>query len=173
MKKFYKILVEDFRANYKAGWITVIFVWNYRCGRALLLARRRFGVAVLPIYIVLRFSGRLLSLVIGCSFPFAASLGRRVSFQHGLHGIFVSSMATIGDDCTILHQVTIGSNIGAYKAAPAAPRIGNHVFIGAGAKIIGDITVGDGASVGASALVCVAVPPNARVRATAAQVLVQ
>lgn len=170
MSAFFVTLREDLQTNRAAGWTTVLFLWNHRLGRALLMARRRHGKLVLPLYLVPLLLARALSLVTGCSLPFSTDLGRRVRFQHGLNGIFVSSMAVIGDECTILHQVTIGSNIGARDAAPAAPAIGKRVFIGVGAKIIGGVTVGDGASIGAQALVVENVPAGARARAPKAQI---
>lgn len=171
MFKFFMALREDLCTNRNAGWSTVLLLWNYRLGRALLMARLRYGKLVLPPYVASLLLARLLSLITGSSLPFSTDLGRRVRFQHGFNGIFVSSMAVIGDDCTILHQVTIGSNIGARYAAPAAPAIGKRVFIGVGAKIIGGVTVGDGASIGAQALVVENVPAEARARAPKALIV--
>jgi len=171
MFEFIAVCREDLRTNRTAGASTVLFLWNHRIGRLLFLARRRYGVLVLPLYIFPKLLARFHAAVIGCSVPFSTKLGRRVRFQHGLSGIFISSMAVIGDDCTILHQVTIGSNIGAREAGPAAPTIGKRVLIGVGAKIIGGVTVGDRTTIGAQALVIEDVPAAARVRAPKAHIL--
>ena len=82
-------------------------------------------------------------------------------------------MASVGNDCTLLHQVTIGSNIGSQKTLLAAPKVGNRVFIGAGAKIIGDLEIGADAVIGANALVLDNVPADARVRAPKAQIFLK
>ncbi len=82
---------------------------------------------------------------------------------HGLAGIYVSFGAKVGPDCTILHQVTIGSNTFRDSAGMGAPVIGSNVFIGAGAKIIGKVTVGDNARIGANCVVTRDVPANATV----------
>ena len=78
-----------------------------------------------------------------------------VYLPHGLRSIFISDHASIGDECTILQQVTIGSKNG------GAPTIGSGVYIGAGAIIIGSITIGDGAKIGANAIVLKDVKPGA------------
>lgn len=76
---------------------------------------------------------------------------------HGLNGIIVSHNATIGKNCTIFHQVTIGEGKG------GAPTIGDDVLIGAGAKLIGKISIGDGAKIGAGCVVTQDVPAGATV----------
>lgn len=82
---------------------------------------------------------------------------------HGLAGIFISYGASIGEGCTIFHQVTIGSNTLPDSRGQGAPTIGRNVYIGAGAKIIGAVTVGDNARIGANTVVTFDVPANATV----------
>ena len=98
-----------------------------------------------------------------------ASMGTHIGFgarfksppilPHGLYGIIVSHNATIGADCTIFHQVTIG------EGKSGAPVIGDNVMIGAGAKIIGNVHIGSGSKIGANAVVVHDVPENAVVTA--------
>ena len=85
--------------------------------------------------------------------PLETSIGG-VRFPH-LMGIVLSGKATIGESCTIMHQVTIG--VDDIKGS-GAPTIGNNVFIGAGAKIIGDITIGNNVVIGAGAIVTHSIP---------------
>jgi len=82
---------------------------------------------------------------------------------HGLAGIFISYGATIGEGCTIFHQVTIGSNTLPDSRGQGAPVLGRNVYVGAGAKIIGNVTVGDNARIGANCVVTFDVPANATV----------
>ena len=77
------------------------------------------------------------------------------------NGIVVSPYARIGDDVKILQQVTLGVDF--EKAPLAAPKVGKGALLGAGAKIIGDVTIGDGAKVGANAVVTHEVPAGATV----------
>lgn len=90
-------------------------------------------------------------------------LGENLCFPHGLSGIYISSGATIGDRCTIFHQVTIGSNTLADSKNVGAPTIGNNVYIGTGAKIIGNVRIGDNVRIGANATVTFDVPDNSTV----------
>lgn len=79
-----------------------------------------------------------------------AQIGKRLVIDHGA-GLVVGETAIIGDDCILFHGVTLGG----VSNAPVKrhPTLGNNVLIGAGAKILGPITVGDGAKVGANAVV--------------------
>ena len=168
MWAFAGLLREDWRAGHGTGLISRLFIANYRIGHYFLQYRRTSKFLMSPIYMLVLANYRIMSLLIGYSVPFSTRIGRRIRFQHGLHGIFISGLASIGNDCLILHQVTIGSNIGSQTAAYAAPQIGDRVFIGAGAKVIGGIEVGDDVMIGANALVIESVSPGSRCRAPVA-----
>jgi serine O-acetyltransferase len=81
-------------------------------------------------------------------------------FPHGINGILVSNKAKIGKNVVIFHQVTIGSNNLSDSNKNGAPTIGDNCYIGAGAKIIGNIKVGNNVRVGANAVVVKDVPDN-------------
>ena len=87
-----------------------------------------------------------------------AVIGRRVVIDHGM-GVVIGETAIVGDDVLIYHGVTLGGK--EYTTAKRHPTIGNRVLLGAGAKIIGNITVGDGAQIGANAVVTKTVPAGA------------
>ena len=97
-----------------------------------------------------------------------AKIGK--GFYIGHYGtIVVSSEAVIGENVNISHGVTIGaSNRGANKGVPT---IGNYVYIGPGAKIIGNIKVGNNAAIGANAVVTKDVPENACVGGVPAKII--
>lgn len=78
-----------------------------------------------------------------------------------VNGVVVSPCSTIGNGLTILQQVTIG--VDQFKSTTAGPVIGDHVFIGAGAKIIGPIRIGDDAIIGANAVITKDIPGGATV----------
>ncbi len=77
--------------------------------------------------------------------------------------MFISGGAKIGSNCTIFHQVTIGSNTLKGSKHQDTPSIGNNVFIGCGAKIIGGIHIGNNVCVGANCVVTHDVPDNSTV----------
>lgn len=95
--------------------------------------------------------------------PISAQIGDNIVFPHGLAGIFISQKAIIGDNCVVFHQVTIGSNNLKDSNGYGAPIIGNNVYIGAGAKIIGNVKIGDNVRIGANAVIVNDIPANATV----------
>jgi serine O-acetyltransferase len=89
----------------------------------------------------------------------AAKIGERVFFDHAM-GVVVGETAEIGDGCTIYQGVTLGGT-SLYKGEKRHPTLGKDVVIGAGAKVLGGFTVGDGAKVGSNAVVTKPVPAGA------------
>ena len=87
----------------------------------------------------------------------SATFASHPSLPHGLYGIVVSHNAIIGKNATIFHQVTIGEGNG------GAPTIGDNVYIGAGAKIIGNIKIGNNVKIGANCVVFMDVPDHCTV----------
>ncbi len=74
-------------------------------------------------------------------------------------GVVIGETAQIGDDCTLYHGVTLGGTT--WNKGKRHPTLGNGVIIGAGAKVLGPINVGDGAKIGSNAVVVKDVPPGA------------
>jgi len=89
-----------------------------------------------------------------------ASIGRRFFIDHGM-GVVIGETAEIGDDCTLYHGVTLGGT--SWNKGKRHPTLGRGVVVGAGAKILGPITIGDGAKIGSNAVVVRDVPPGATV----------
>ncbi len=98
---------------------------------------------------------RLLSLALGVDIPMNTEIGGGLLMPHP-NGIVIHPAVRIGPNCLIFQQVTIGAGDG-----PTVPRIGGHVDIGAGAKILGDVIIGDHARIGANAVVLCNVPSGA------------
>ena len=89
-----------------------------------------------------------------------ARIGARFFIDHGT-GVVIGETAEVGDDVTLYHGVTLGGT--SWRAGKRHPTLGNHVVVGAGAKILGPIKVGDGARVAANSVVIEAVPAGATV----------
>jgi len=87
-----------------------------------------------------------------------ATIGRRVFIDHGM-GIVIGETAVIGDDCTLYHGVTLGGT--SWNKGKRHPTLGRNVVIGAGAKVLGPILIGDGAKIGSNAVVVRDVPAGA------------
>jgi len=80
---------------------------------------------------------------------------------HGLKGIFISNGASIGRNCVIFQHVTIGSNTIKGSPTEGCPVIGDNCYIGAGAKVIGQVTIGNNVRIGANCIVVEDIPDNA------------
>ena len=104
---------------------------------------------------IARIRHTLWSVVTQSDVDLQATLGKGLMLPHP-NGVVIHGEARIGDDCMIMQQVTVGM-----IDEGEVPVIGNRVYIGAGAKIIGKLTVGDGARIGANAVVVNDVPSNA------------
>lgn len=106
-----------------------------------------------------RFVSHLGRFLTGIEIHPGAKLGQRVFIDHGM-GVVIGETAEIGDGCTIYHGVTLGGT-SLYKGAKRHPTLGKDVVVGAGAKVLGGFTVGDGAKVGSNAVVTKPVPAGA------------
>lgn len=107
-----------------------------------------------------RFSSHIARWLTGIEIHPAAQLGRRLVIDHGM-GVVIGETAEIGDDCYLYHQVTLG--VARASAGKRHPTVGNNVIIGAGAKVLGPIHIGDNARVGSNAVVVDDVPADTTV----------
>jgi serine O-acetyltransferase len=89
-----------------------------------------------------------------------ATIGRRFFIDHGM-GVVIGETAEIGDDCTLYHGVTLGGTT--WNKGKRHPTLKNGVVVGAGAKVLGPITVGENARIGSNAVVVKDVPDGATV----------
>lgn len=99
--------------------------------------------------------------------PSSASIGRGFVCGYWGLGVVIHKDAVIGDDCVIAQNVTIGRNPGDTRV----PVLGNRVYVGAGAVIVGEITLGDDVAVGANSVVLQDVPAGAVVAGVPARVI--
>ena len=98
-----------------------------------------------------RFMSHLGRFFTGIEIHPGATIGRRVFIDHGM-GVVIGEMAEIHDDCTIYQGVTLGGT-SLVKGAKRHPTLGNNVIVGSGAQVLGGFIVGEGARVGANAVV--------------------
>ena len=122
----------------------------------------------------LRWPARWLSMLsrwlTGIEIHPAATIGRRFFIDHGM-GVVIGETATIGDDCTVYHGVTLGGT--SWEKGKRHPTLGDRVVVGAGAKVLGPVTIGDDARVGSNAVVVKDVPPAATVVGVPGRVVTQ
>jgi serine O-acetyltransferase len=106
-----------------------------------------------------RFISNLARWFTGIEIHPAARIGRRVFIDHGM-GIVIGETAEVGDDCTLYQGVTLGGT-SLYKGTKRHPTLERGVVVSSGAQVLGGFTVGEGARVGANAVLLKPVPPGA------------
>lgn len=119
----------------------------------------RKNVPLIPRFLML-----CVRFIWGSFIPYQAKIGRGVSFGHGM-GIVIARPAVIGERCLIRHQVTIDNS------GNGAAMIGDDVRIGAGAKIIGPVKIGNRVLIGANAVVLSDVPDDVTVAGIPARIV--
>jgi len=151
----FKNLREDYRMHEgtwssQGLWVMV----PYRFGRW----RYQFRLALLrkPLSMVYRIMKTISQILTGIDLPCEVAIGRRFRIEH-FGGIIISGDAVLGDDVVLRNGVTIGLK---HRDDPGSPIIGNRVDIGAGAKLLGKIRIGDDVLIGANAVVITDVPAN-------------
>ena len=110
----------------------------------------------------LRLPARLLSqaarAATGVEIHPGARLGRRLFIDHGM-GVVIGETAVVGDDVVLFHGATLGGKT--MRHGKRHPTLGDHVVVGAGAKILGPVWIGNGAQIGANAVVITDIPADA------------
>ncbi len=102
------------------------------------------------LYLIARIYSNHIRRQTGIEIHPGARIGRRFFIDHGM-GVVIGETAIVGDDVMLYHDVTLGAR--SQDRGKRHPTIGNRVIIGSGARVLGAVTVGDGAKIGANALV--------------------
>ena len=126
-------------------------VWGYRIAHFLWQVKLKLAA---------RIYSNWIRAVTGIEIHPAAKIGRRFFIDHGM-GVVIGATAIVGDDVMIYHDVTLGARTGG--SGKRHPTIGNNVVIGAGARVIGDISVGNGVKIAANMVVTKSVPASTNV----------
>ena len=114
------------------------------------------------VWYICRFLGSIFQwFLCNSNIPGSVTIGRGVRLPHP-QNIIIAGFADIGEFCTIYHNVSVAWN-GFKRTVPHSPKFGSRVLIGAGAIIVGDLTIGSDVLIGAGAIVTRSVPDYARV----------
>ena len=117
---------------------------------ALILHRLAHRFWVRQWYWCGRMISHLARCLTGIEIHPGATIGRRFFIDHGM-GVVIGETAIIGDDCLIYHQVTLGGM--SAKDEKRHPTLGSNVMVGTGAKVLGNIHIGDNVKIGANCIV--------------------
>jgi serine O-acetyltransferase len=122
-----------------------------------------WGVPIIP-----RVISQLARWLTGIEIHPAAKIGRGFFIDHGM-GVVIGETTEIGDHVTLFQGVTLGGT--GKERGKRHPTLGNHVVVGAGAKILGGIKIGDNVKIGANSVVLKSVPPNSTVIGVPARII--
>ena len=122
---------------------------------ALILHRLAHFLWSIKLKLIARIFSHLARILTGIEIHPGAQIGRRFFIDHGM-GVVIGETAIIGDDCTLYHGVTLGGTT--WKKGKRHPTLKDNVVIGAGAKILGPITLGNNSKVGSNAVVVTDIP---------------
>jgi serine O-acetyltransferase len=145
-------------------------ITTYPGVHALLIHRLSHWVWRKRFFWIARFISHIGRWLTGIEIHPGATIGRRVFIDHGM-GVVIGETAVIGDDCTLYHGVTLGGT--SWNKGKRHPTLEQGVVIGAGAKVLGPITVGKGAKIGSNAVVVKDVPADATAVGIPARILDQ
>lgn len=159
------LILEDLRTQ-REGILAQGF-WALLCHR-LSHPRMRCRIPIVRQiwFLVNRLAGKWTEMMTGIMLPEGATVGRRLSIEH-FGSIIIHGQTVIGDDCVLRQGVTLGNLDGARNGAPV---LGDRVQIGAGAKILGNVHIGNDAVIGANAVVLRDVPAGALAVGVPAQI---
>ncbi|MGH7232118.1 MAG: serine O-acetyltransferase [Nitrospiraceae bacterium] len=151
-----------------AAMSRVEVVLTYAGFHALLAYRvahrlRQWGIPFFP-----RFLSQVARLLTGIEIHPAAKIGHGFFIDHGM-GVVIGETAEIGNYVTLFQGVTLGGT--GKERGKRHPTLGNHVVVGAGAKILGGIRIGDHVKIGANSVVLKSIPPNSTVIGVPARVI--
>lgn len=123
-------------------------IWTHRLAHSLWIRNRR---------LLARLISQWARAVTGIEIHPGAQIGRRFFIDHGM-GVVIGETAEVGDDVMLYHDVTLGGR--SMAKVKRHPTLGNGVIVGAGARILGPVLIGNGCEIGANAVVVKDVPDN-------------
>lgn len=171
LKNIWNTLVEDYaivmrRDPAAKHWLEVLFL--YPGPQAIILYRIAHLLHTHCVFFLPRFISHLARFLTGIEIHPGAVIGKGVFIDHGM-GVVIGETAVVGDYCLLYQGVTLGGT--GKETGKRHPTLGCNVTVGAGAKILGNINIGNHARVGAVSVVLKDIPPNSTVVGIPGQVI--
>ena len=155
MFKKLKYDIENVMKNDPAARTKLEVLLLYQSIHVLIFYRIAHGLYKIKLFFLARLVSQLGRFFTGIEIHPGAKIGKGLFIDHGM-GVVIGETAEIGDNVTIYHGVTLGGT--GKDKGKRHPTVGNNVIIGYGAKILGPISIGDGAKIGANSVVLKDVP---------------
>jgi serine O-acetyltransferase len=170
-----RYLYHDFRSAYlkdpalRGKPLAFLELFTYAGLWAITLHRVAHGIYKMQIPFIPRLLSQITRFLTGIEIHPGAQIGRGFFIDHG-NGVVIGETTEIGEHVLLYHQVTLG-NSNAFSAGKRHPTVGNNVIIGAGAKILGPIGIGDNTLIGAGSIVTKNIPSYAVVVGNPGQII--
>lgn len=155
MFKNLKYDIENVMKNDPAARTKLEVLLLYQSIHVLIFYRIAHGLYKIKLFFLARLISQLGRFFTGIEIHPGAKIGKGLFIDHGM-GVVIGETAEIGYNVTIYHGVTLGGT--GKDKGKRHPTVGNNVIIGCGAKILGPISIGDGAKIGANSVVLKNVP---------------
>lgn len=169
MENYINYILQDWQINKDTSFKSRLSLLMFRLSKALSYLPKPFSF--IAVFYRL-FYQILVEWILGIELPWDTQVGKNIKLQHG-HGLVVNHETKIGDNCILRNSTTIGNKKLTDGSYSASPKIGNNVDIGANVVIIGAITIGDDAVIGAGSVVVKDVPSGAVVVGNPARIIRQ
>lgn len=166
-----KAIVQDLQAIFDrdpAATSRLEVILTYAGFHALLAYRLAHWLTQHDVPFLPRAISQLARWLTGIEIHPSAKIGASFFIDHGM-GVVIGETAEVGDHVTLFQGVTLGGT--GKERGKRHPTLGNHVVVGAGAKILGGITIGDNVKIGANSVVVKSVPPNSTVIGVPARII--
>ncbi len=137
---------------------SIVEVFMYPCFKAMIYYKISHYFYKKKHFLIARYISEKAKRKTGIEIHPGATIGKGLFIDHGT-GVVIGETAIIGDNVTMFHGVTLGGT--GKEKGKRHPTVGNNVFIGCGAKLLGNITIGDNAKIGANAVILKDVPQSA------------
>ena len=173
IRKFFSMIQDDIRSVFErdpAARSTLEILLTYAGLHAIWGHRIAHWLWVHNAKLLGRWLSQIFRFLTGVEIHPGATLGRRFFIDHGM-GVVIGETAEVGDNVTLYHGVTLGGTSTA--KGKRHPTLEDNVVVGAGAKVLGAITIGECSRIGANAVVVKSVPPNSVVVGVPGQVVVR
>jgi serine O-acetyltransferase len=167
-----KSLIRKIREEDPASRHVLNVIFNYPGLHAMFFYRITHFLWKCHLKFIARFISQIIRIFTGIEIHPGAIIGRRLFIDHGM-GVVIGETTIIGDDCLIYQGVTLGGVGTGTNTCKRHPTLKNNVMVSAGAKVIGNIVIGDNSILGAQTVVLKDVPDNCTVVGIPAMIVKQ
>lgn len=167
MNKIINYILQDWQINQDTSSKSRLILLMFRAAQIMRWLPAPFSLISNFYCVVYQL---IVEWILGVELPWDTQIGQNIKLHHG-HALVINHETIIGDNCILRHSTTIGNKKLSDGSISSSPKIGNNVDIGANVVILGAITIGDNAVIGAGSVVVKNVPAQAVVAGNPARII--